>query len=58
MADLGTEYAWIHFDALSSPPAWIALAGAVACAALVLTGRLIARSSRRAAASPKTEETK
>jgi hypothetical protein len=57
-ADLGTEYAWIHFDALSSPPAWIALAGAVACAALVLTGRLIARSSRRAAAGPKTEETK
>jgi hypothetical protein len=58
MADLGTEYAWIHFDALSSRPAWIALAGAMACAALVLTGRLVARSSRRGAAGPRTEEIK
>jgi hypothetical protein len=56
LADLGTEYAWIHFDTLPNWPAWLALCGAVACATLVLSGRLIARS-RREAAVPRMEDT-
>jgi hypothetical protein len=56
-ADLGTEYAWIHFDALPGWPAWAALAGAVACAALVLTGPLIARRARDQPGRRETEET-
>jgi hypothetical protein len=56
MADLGTEYATIHFDAVPNVPATAALAGAVACAAVVLTGRLLARTPRGAAARSKTED--
>jgi hypothetical protein len=56
-ADLGTEYAWIHFDALTNWPAWLALAGAVAWAALVLSDWMIAHSRREAAVVPRTEDT-